>query len=287
MSPRLLRSLVASVCVCIAACGIAHAADARKDGLNTLIDKAGAAEFRGEYASARSVYTQATEQFRDSSEAWAALGEHLRFYVHDSSAATAAFNTALAAKDQSAYAVAFAWRGLGELALKSGRVDEGLGCFKKSLASCPLADTHRSLCHHYCSHHKFKEAAEAAKAAVELNPDDAIARLLFAAQLHRAGEKERAENEFQKALGIGGMDAHGNADKPVHCCVLYNAAGYLSVAGKHEAALAMLRRFFETPNHRHLSREDIVGDSDFEGLSRNAAFQTLIATHFNTTKPGE
>lgn len=288
MTSTLKFRIAASVLLSAAACGFscfAAASQTVETALHQLIEQAAAAEFRGDYRLARDTYTRASIQFPQSSEAWAALGEHIRFYVHDADAAAAAFQKALHAEQQIPYAAAYALRGLGELEIKAGHTDEGVALLKKSLAAYALADTHRSLCHLYCRQRKFTEAAAEAHAAVEINPDDAIARLLYAAQLQRAGEAAAAHAEFLKALAIGGMDSHGETDKPVHCCVLYNAAGYLSVAGQNDAALKMLRRFFETPNHRHLSQDDIVNDSDFENLKNSSAFQALLASNFKEPPP--
>lgn len=251
-----------------------------ENALRQKVEQASAAEKRGETESARALYVAATEQYPAFAEAWAALGEHLRFYVHDADAATAAFRKAIAAEHQNAYAAAYAWRGLGELEIKAGREEAGIGYFKKSLEAYALADTHRSLCHLYCHQRKFKEAAEQARLAVELSPNDAIARMLYAAQLQRAGETEQARKEYEKALLAGGMDIHGDSKEPVHCCVLYNAAGYLSVCGQNDAALKMLQRFFDTPNHRHLTREEVVTDADFESLKEFPAFRKMIELNF-------
>jgi tetratricopeptide (TPR) repeat protein len=288
MKSSLILRIAASVLFHAAACGVScYAATSQPDdaALHQKLEQASSAEFHGDYPLARATYTQAIEQFPVSSEAWAALGEHIRFYVHDADAAAIAFKKALTVEQQTPYAVAYALRGLGELEIKAGHVDDGIVLFKKSLAAFALADTHRSLCHLYCRQRKFKEAAEEAQAAVEINPDDAIARLLFAAQLHRSGQEAKANAEFLKALEIGGMDSHGETDKPVHCCVLYNAAGYLSVAGQNDAALKMLRRFFDTPNHRHLSLDDIVSDSDFDNLKNLSAFRALLASNFKEHSP--
>ena len=287
MKTNLILRIAAGVLFSASACGASWCAETPRPEitLQLKLEQAAAAEFHGDYAAARATYTQATVQFPASAEAWAALGEHIRFYVHDTDAASVAFKKALTVEQQSPYAVAYALRGLGELEIKAGRVDEGVAYFKKSLAAFPLADTHRSLCHLYTRQRQFKEAAEEARAAVEINPDDAIARLLYAAQLHRSGQETKANTEFLKALEIGGMDSHGETDKPVHCCVLYNAAGYLSVAGKNDAALKMLRRFFDTPNHRHLSFDDIVSDSDFDNLKNLSAFQALLASNFKERSP--
>jgi tetratricopeptide (TPR) repeat protein len=241
-----------------------------------FLDKAGNAEFRGDYRTAEKYYKKATTLNPADAEAWAAYGEHLRFYAHDYKGADTAFNKALAAPEPNARAAAFALRGLGELAAKEGLDEKAVELFKKSLTVLPLADTHRSLCHLYCRQKNFKAAAEHAGEAVKLNPDDAIAILLYAAQLHRAGEKTEGFKQFEKALSLSGMNAQGEATGPVHCCVFYNAAGYLAVIEDSKRALDMLKRFFKTPNHRHLTREEIESDSDFEKLKLQPEFQKLL-----------
>ena len=205
----------------------AHAAETLQDTLK----RAAELERAEDYPAALKAYKSAAENASESSEAWAALGEHLRFYTHDYPAAEAAFNKSLHAEKQVPRAAAYAWRGLGELEIKNNRPGNAIENFQKSAAVFPLADTYRSLCHLYCVQRQFKAASDAARRAVELEPDDAIARLLYAAQLHRAGEPEKARAEFQQALASSGLSPTGEAAGPVHCCILYNAAGYLSVCG--------------------------------------------------------
>ena len=248
--------------------------------LRAQLEKAISAETHGDYRAAFEMYSKATADYPDEAEAWAALGEHLRFYVHDAKAAAVAFEKALAAPKKSANASAFALRGLGELASKEQRDDAAIDYFKKSLEALPLSDTHRSLCHLYCRQRKFKEAAEHARAAVKIDGDDPIARLLFAAQLHRAGETSEARQEFEKALAEAKTNERGESTAPVHCCVLYNAAGYLGVTGNADATLLMLKKFFATPNHRHLTREEIENDADFEVLKGNAEFKAMLDKEF-------
>src|SRR5947207_1853166 len=130
--------------------------------LESQLADAAVAETRADYAAARKIYSQATADYPASSEAWAALGEHLRFYAHDSDAAEAAFKKALAVEKPEPRAAAFAWRGLGELAAKAERDNAAIEFFKKSVDAFALADTYRSLCHLYCRQRQFTEAAQAA-----------------------------------------------------------------------------------------------------------------------------
>ena len=260
-------------CATVAAESVPH--------ISKKLEQAAAAELRGDNARAYELYTQATKENPDSAEAWAAFGEHLRFYAHDSKAASAAFKKALEAKQQNSNAAAFALRGLGELASKDLQDELAIGYFKKSLQALPLADTHRSLCHLYCRQRNFKAAAEQANEAVKLNPEDPIARLLYAAQLHRSGDAAEGRKQYEKALIDGGLNAQG----PVHCCVIYNAAGYLGVCADNPAALKMLQRFFETPNHRHLTRQEIETDADFESLKNMPEFRNLLDRYFPDTAP--
>jgi len=243
------------------------------------LELAGTTANFGDSAEAQALYEQAVMRYPDSAEAWAALGEFQRFYVHNKEAATISFRNALAAHDKDANADAFAWRGLGELAAKAHQDALAMEYFTCSIEAHDLADTHSSLCHLYGRQRRFKEASEHARRAVELNNGDPVARLLYAAQLHRAGEVARGLHEYHAGILAGGIHA-GESTEKVHCCVFYNAAGYLAVSDDYEGALRMLRRFFETPNHRHLSRDEIESDADFEVLKSLPAFNALLDQHF-------
>lgn len=277
---QLIRTLSCAAIATVFAYGIVAAESAPKEARETLpqlLERAGEAAAKGDHR-ASVIYKKATLDNPDSAEAWTAFGEHLRFYVHDAKAAAEAFEKALASRNQDPNAAAFAWRGLGELASKDLKDELAVQYFKKSLLALPLADTHRSLCHLYCRQRNFSAAAEQARAAVKLNASDPIALLLCAAQLHRAGKSIEARQQYEQALSLSGMNAHdkAGAPTPVHCCVIYNAAGYLAVCGEDEAALTMLKRFLETPNHRHLSRTEIECDADFEALKKKPEFQILL-----------
>ncbi|HLX61693.1 MAG TPA: tetratricopeptide repeat protein [Planctomycetota bacterium] len=253
-----------------------------EDGaLERQLNDAASAEAREEFAAARKLYEQTVKEYPESAEAWAALGEHLRFYAHDSQGAAAAFKKALNVPKPEAHATAFAYRGLGELAAKDGHIEVALDDFKKSADAQPIADTYRSICHLYCTQRKFKEAAEAAGEAVKFDPNDAIARLLYAAQLYRAGQTEQARKEYDAAASAHGIGADGSVKRPIHCCVLYNAAGYMGVSGEKQLALKLLREFLETPNHRHLTRQEIEQDADFESIKSMPEFEALLDKHYN------
>jgi len=124
----------------------------------------------------------------------------------------------------------------------------------------------------------WEHAAEHARKAVELEPDDPIAILLYAAQLQRAGKQAEAQVQFEKAMKLAGSTGAELPPKgmPVHCCVLYNAAGYYAVCGNREKALKALEAFFNTPNHLHLSRLQIEQDSDFSDIKADKSFIELL-----------
>ena len=282
-----------SLCVllCASLGGLCHAAEPlsveAENVMKKRFEQASVAELKGDNPAAYALYIQNTNEYPDSAAAWAALGEHLRFYAHDEKSAASAFQKALKAGQVDANASAFALRGLGELAIKAGQEDVAVDYFKKSIQALPLADTYRSLCHLYVRQRNFKAAAEAAEAAVKLSDGDPIALLLHAALLHRAGNAKEGRQQYDKALLAGGMNAQGQASGPIHCCVLYNAAGYLGVVADNQAALDMLKRFFETPNHRHLTRAEIESDSDFETLKTLPQFQKLLDTYLPKTAPSK
>jgi tetratricopeptide (TPR) repeat protein len=249
--------------------------------LDALLDAAGVAETNGDMRAADETYALAIRHYRAHAKTWAAYGEHLRFYVHDDVGAVAAFNQAINAARPDPQALAFAWRGLGELEAKKGNEDAAVELFEKSLKAMPLSDTHRSLCHLYVQRRDWKNAAEHARAAAEADADDPIAALLYAAQLHRAGESAKARGEFERAMSLAGIDAGGNPSRPVHCCVWYNAAGYHAVCGQNAEALKMLDSFFQTPNHRHLTRKQIEEDPDFAELKKEPEFSEML-DHYAT-----
>jgi len=58
--------------------------------------------------------------------------------------------------------------------------------------------------------------------------------------------------------------------------VLYNGACYHAVGGDRERAIAMLAAFFATPNHRHITREELLADPDFESLRADPEFRGLV-----------
>jgi tetratricopeptide (TPR) repeat protein len=257
--------------------------DARaSESVSDILAQAVKAEANAEYPRAKQLYARALEAFPENAEVWAAWGEHLRFYAHEFPASKAAFERALKMAGASANSQAFAQRGLGEIAMKNGDAQSAIKYFEESLKALPLADTHRSLCHLYGTMQNFDRAALHARRAVELQPDDPISVLLLAAQLARAGDRAQGEIEFDKALTFAGLRRDGTAGHPVHCCVLYNAAGFLAVSGDHEAALNMLRAFFETPNHRHLTRQEIENDPDFAPLKAGLEFPTLLDEYLKT-----
>lgn len=256
------------------------AAETSATDIASILDRAAAAEGRYEFKDALRLFTEAVTKYPDSGRTWAAYGEHLRFYVHDSKAAAEAFNKSLQAPTDDPLASAFAWRGLGELAAASGDDDKALRLFEKSVAIKPLADTHRSICHVLTNQHKWEKAAIHAGLAAELDPADPIAGLLYATQLLRAEKTDAARKELERSLKLAGVDEQGRASGPVHCCVLYNAAGYFGVSGQKGNALKMLAAFFATPNHRHLTRKQIESDPDFASLKDDPLFIDILEKHF-------
>ncbi len=253
---------------------------ARPERLAALLREGELAETAGDGASAGAAYARAAAEFPDFAAAWSYHGEHLRFWSNDSARAEAAFRRALAARTPDDAAQAFALRGLGELAHARGDAAAAVECFERSLAVCPLADTHRSLSALYATEQKdFAKAAAHAEAAVALDPRDSIALLQLAVQAERAGTRDRAEAAFRDAIGSAGCDAQGRSAHAVHCCVLYNGACYHAVRGDAASALAMLEAFFRHPNHRHITRGEIAADPDFDRVRAEPGFIALLDAH--------
>jgi Flp pilus assembly protein TadD len=122
----------------------------------------------------------------------------------------------------------------------------------------------------------FVQAALLAKSAVEVSPEDPVALLQYAVQMARFRKFAESEEAFWKALGLAGCDERGRSPDLVHCCVLYNGACYHAVRGDKAGALAMLKEFFTTPHHRHITRGEILRDPDFESLLKDSDFKALL-----------
>ena len=247
------------------------------DALDELLEEGERAERNGDAAGAGEAYRSARERFPEYALAWSYYGEYLRFYGADPEAAARAFRRAVAAPRTDRRAAAFAWRGLAEIAQHQGSADEALRLLYKSIDLMPLAAAHRSLSALLATAYRdFAGAAEHASLALQLEPEDPLALLQYAVQLVRLGKPVEGRSAFVRALELGGCDERGRAAKPVHCCILYNAACYYAVSGADELALVMLQAFFKTPEHRHISREALEADPDLEGLGRDPRFLELI-----------
>ncbi|HZL72870.1 MAG TPA: hypothetical protein VFC86_10440 [Planctomycetota bacterium] len=235
------------------------------------------AESRGDKAAAGAAYERAVREFEDYSVAWSHLGEYCRFWAQDLDAAFDAFKRAIQSPKTTDASVAFAWRGLGELCRAKAKVEDAIICFEKSLSIAPVAETHRSLSALYATEKRdFDKAALHAKAAVNISPDDPIALIQYAVQMVRFKKPREAEEAFGKAIRLAGCDERGRSNDAVHCCVLYNGACYHAVRGDKAGALAMLKEFFMATNHRHITREEILRDPDFESLLRDPDFKELL-----------
>lgn len=245
--------------------------------LAQLLREGQEAERRGDAASAQRAYEVAHLAYGDHSAPCALLGEFRRFWQHDGKGASHYFQLAIDASKPDDHWIAFAWRGLGEVARWRGEIDRAIQVFEKSLSIKPNADAHRSLSALYATEKRdFEKAAHHAKAAVDLSPEDPIALVQYAVQMARFKKFEESEEAFWKAMGIAGCDERGRSNGLVHCCVLYNGACYHAVRGNKADALAMLKEFFSTPNHRHITREEIVRDPDFESLVKDPDFKALL-----------
>ena len=235
------------------------------------------AESNGDAAGARAAYERACLLYKDHSAPWAHLGEYHRFWGRDADAAWDAYDRAMRAPSPDAHWIAYALRGKGELARSERKIERALDFFEASLDRHPLPETHRSLSAlHATERRDFEKAAHHARAAVELSPEDPIALLQFAVQMVRFGKPGDGDAAFAKAVRLAGCDDRGRSNDLVHCCVLYNGACYHAVRGDRPRALAMLEEFFRTPNHRHITKEEILRDPDFESLVNDPKFKALL-----------
>lgn len=274
-----MRLAVALILIagCAAPPETAPAPDPDLGRLANLLRKGRDAETAGNGDAAGKYYEEAVRDFPGHSSGWAHLGEQRRFWARDLDGADQAFTRALKAPAKDQDSVAFAIRGRGEIARTRGETLKALEFFQLSLSAKPSAEAHRSLSALYATEYRdFERAARHAKSALDLSPEDPIALLQYAVQMARFRKYEESEEAFWKAVGIAGCDEKGRSTGPVHCCVLYNGACYHAVRGNKEAALAMLKEFFITPNHRHITKEEILKDPDFESLLRDPEFKALL-----------
>ncbi len=58
--------------------------------------------------------------------------------------------------------------------------------------------------------------------------------------------------------------------------MLYNGACYHAVRGDRARTVAMLGAFFKTPNHRHLTRREVLSDPDFAAVLNDPEFTALL-----------
>jgi Tfp pilus assembly protein PilF len=247
------------------------------DGLSRRLAQAHAAESAGDLQAAGEIYRSTVAEHPDDAVIWSTYGEFLRFLVHDSTAARHAFLQALRVAHPSHQERALALKGLGDIAFACGDAQGAMVLMRQSLAFYPLAETHRALgVVLLVARHDVPAAAEQARQAVDLAPDEPLSLLVYAILCERLGHHDDGRAACTRALAIAGCDEQGRAAHWVHCCVFYNAACYLSVCGRRAAALTMLGAFFHAPNHLHRSRQDIETDPDFSGLNHDPAFIALL-----------
>jgi Tfp pilus assembly protein PilF len=241
-------------------------------------------ETTGDLTHAGELYRTIVAEHPDDAQGWTSYGEFLRFLVHDGVAAKKAFESALHVPHPSDQQRALALKGLGDLAFAANDAHRAIDLMRQSLALWPLAETHRALgVVLLVASHDVAGAAEQARLAVDLSPNDPLSLLVYAILCERLGRHGDGSDAYTHALSIAGCDAQGRSQHAVHCCVFYNAACYLAVCGKPEQSLTMLGAFFNAPNHLHRSRHDIETDPDFSGMRGNHDFIALLDRHLSTS----
>ncbi|MGE3165903.1 MAG: tetratricopeptide repeat protein, partial [Planctomycetota bacterium] len=249
--------------------------------LSTLLENGKLAEAAADPTAVEAWYQRAVRAYPEHAAAWVHLGECQRFWLADLDLASSSFQRALTVPHRDPTSLAFAWRGLGEIARARGDMALAIEHFERSLSVAPLVDTYRSLSALYANvRHDFVRAAWHAERALECVPDDPVAWMQYAVQLTRTGQVAKASAAFERSVAIAGCNELGAAPHPIHCCVLYNGACYHAVNGDPARALAMLEAFFATPNHRHISREEILADPDLESIQGTHAFVELLHREF-------
>ncbi len=211
----------------------------------------------------------------------AELGELYRHYVRDRARSKECFTKVLEHDDAPDYARALALRGLGYEAEVDGDVEGAKRLYEASLETFPLAWTHRSLAAlAVVGHRDYATAEKHARLALEIDPDDPIARLHLASYLAHEGKRAEALKVLGELGGDGAschapQDGSGSTD-----CLDYNLACVRANLGETDVAVALLKRYFEIHASSEAFRAEMSAraraDPDFDGIRSDPRFRELV-----------
>ena len=229
------------------------------------------AEIGAKYREAESLYVKAVELDPADATALRFLAEFYRHQTGDWDKATTTFRRVLEVPaDPIARAVAL--HGLGKMTIHSGRFDEGLSMFHRSIAAYPLPITYRNLAVYWFSEKQEEKAAGFMRQAIALDPNDRYNQIFAAVYLAAAGKHDEAIAVAQANHDV--MEAS------------YNLAAIWAQAGDRAKAMAYLKRhFYEYEQFdavRGMEMREAKDDYMFASLHNDPAFIELTskATRF-------
>jgi Flp pilus assembly protein TadD len=189
------------------------------------------------YEQAVALFRKAIELAPESAHAYANLGGALQaLNRHDE--ALIAYRKSLEIAPTAA-----GWSNLGTLQFILSRYDEARGSFRRAADLAPgdplmwanLGDACLAAKDAACGAGAWPRANSAARAALEINPSDALIRSILASSLVKNGDAEAAQREIARAL----------ESDPTNPDVLYQAAVIATLRGNADGALSWLERAIE------------------------------------------
>ncbi len=151
------------------------------------------------------------------------------------------------------------YNNIGGMYFQQGRWKDSITAFEKAISINPSFDEYSNLASAYYLLGRYSEAVPIFEKAVAANPKSAIAARNLAESYMRTGQKEKAQNLFDRAIALSYEQLQVN---PQDAAILGNLA--LSYAGKGEPAHA----------HTFISRARAIDRDDSELMYDSAIVDT-------------
>jgi len=189
---------------------------------------------RGRHAEAAGHFRKAAELAPDFAMAHANLGAALH--------ASGRYDDALNAyqKSLAIESSALGWSNVGTLQFSLGRYTEAKKSYRQATDLAPsdyaiwanLGDACLAAKDKACEAEVWPRAIAAARAALQINPSDAVTRAILASSLAKSGDMGPAQTEIRRALETD----------PTNRTVLYQAAVTAALRGNHGGAISWLEQ---------------------------------------------
>jgi len=194
------------------------------------------------------------------------LGELHRHHTGDWQLARQIFSQLLA-RPADSLSRAVALHGLGKMTIHSGKFEDGVALFERSIDSYPLALAYRNLAVFWNSEKETEKAWSYTQKALALEPEDAYNQVFAATYFVTLGKADEARQMAEEHHDL--MPAS------------YNLAAIYAQLGERDKAFEMLRRhFYDYEQHDAVrakemreARDDIV----FTSYHQDADFISLTA----------